>query len=806
MRPMPAQRRFTPAPVALAAALALALASGHAPRAHAQQVTAAAPQAVVSIDIPALPLGAALNELARQGNLQMTFAAALVAGKQAPAVSGRMTVEQALERLLAGSGLAARTQGQQVVVVAASTRTADQAAPAPAPETQELPAIVVQHKRESRVSRGATNLPLELKETPQSISTIDASALRDFGLSGSNDALQYGTGLVVDEWETSRTSFNARGFEVMLTQIDGVGMSNEWGIATGQLDTYLFEKIELIRGANGLLTGVGNSSGTINYVRKRPTNRDGGEFLLSWGSYGSARAAADYNKVLTEDRRWAARVVAAHEDKESYLRSLHDRRQALYGVVEGQVGDQGVLSMGLTVQDYRQRSPMWGSLTLNYADGSLAEFDVSASTSQDWTRWNLRSYNAFVEYTHVLSPDWEAKLSYNHRRSDQDVKLFYAYSLSGTLNPDNTGLLGWPYRSESESGSDIVEANLNGRFEAWGRSHELVVGLSHARQKSKSEYYSIVSAPDPTLPAFPYPGDVYAEPVWGDKLPSADGRQRLTRLYGALRLSLSEDLKGIVGLNAIHLVRDGTAIYGGGTNLDNEKTSKASPYVGLTYDLTPQTLAYASYSDIYQAQDRRDVNGRYLPAMKGVNTELGLKSEWWQRRLLSTVAVFRAEQKGLATEAGFDPVAQQWYYEPRDVLSRGIEAELSGRPNHYTQLAAGVTVLKLTGPDGGDIYEWVPRRSVKLRGDVRLPQWPQWRLGAGVRWQSDIRKNLDGDGGARQDAYAVVDAFATYDLSDRATLRLNVNNVFDEKYLRTVQYGAIYGAPRTATLTLEYRL
>lgn len=802
MRPMPLHRRFTPAPLALAAALTLAVAAGHAPLAHAQHAAAAARQAQMQIDIPAQPLGAALNELARQANLQMTFAAALVAGQQAPAVSGRMTVEQALERLLAGSGLAARVQGSQVVVVATSTRTADDAAARPASEVQELPAIVVQQKRESRVSRGATNLPLELKETPQSISTIDASTLRDFGLSGSNDALQYGTGLVVDEWETSRTSFSARGFEVMLTQIDGVGMSNEWGIATGQLDSYLFEKIELIRGANGLLTGVGNSSGTINYVRKRPTNQDGGEFLLSWGSYGSARAAVDYNKVLTEDRRWAARVVAAHEDKDSYLRALRDRRQALYGVVEGQVGEQGVLSMGLSVQDYRQRSPMWGSLTLNYPDGSLAEFDVSASTSQDWTRWNLRSYNAFVEYTHVLSPDWETKLSYNHRRGDQDVKLFYAYSLSGALNPDNTGLLGWPYRSESESSSDIVEANLNGRFEAWGRSHELVVGLSHARQKSVSQYYSIVSAPDPALPAFPYPGDVYAEPVWGAKLPSADGRQRLTRLYGALRLGLSERLKGIIGLNAISLVRDGTAIYGGGTNLDNEKTSKASPYVGLTYDLTPQTLAYASYSDIYQAQDKRDVNGRYLPAMKGVNTELGLKSEWWQRRLLSTVAIFRAEQRGLATEAGFDPVAQQSYYEPRDVLSRGIEAELSGRPNDYTQVAAGVTVLKLTGPDGGDIYEWVPRRSLKLRADVRVPGWPQLRLGAGVRWQSDIRKDL----GARQDAYALVDTFAAYDLSDRATLRLNVNNVFDEKYLRTVQYGAIYGAPRTATLTLEYRL
>ena len=67
----------------------------------------------------------------------------------------------------------------------------------------------------------------------------------------------------------------------MLTQVDGMGMTNDWGLVEGQLDTYLFEKIELIRGANGLLTGVGNASGTINFVRKRPTNKDGGEIQLT---------------------------------------------------------------------------------------------------------------------------------------------------------------------------------------------------------------------------------------------------------------------------------------------------------------------------------------------------------------------------------------------------------------------------------------------------------------------------------------------------------------------------------------------
>jgi outer-membrane receptor for ferric coprogen and ferric-rhodotorulic acid len=671
---------------------------------------------------------------------------------------------------------------------------------APTTQEPELGTVVIKAKRENRVSKGATNLPMEVKDTPQSISTIDKETLRDFGATDSNDALRFGTGLTVDEWETNRTSYTARGFDIMLTQIDGLGMTNAWGIAESQLDTYLFEKIELVRGANGLLTGVGNASGTINYVRKRPTSKDGGEAQLTVGSYGQRRVALDVNKVLSKDGLWAGRLVLAQEDKDSYLRALNNKRTALSAIAEGQVGDNGILALGLTYQDTRQRSPMWGSLTLPYADGSLAEFDVSASTSQDWTLWNNRTQSAFVEYTHSLSPDWEAKLTYNHAEHTGATKLFYAYTFTGYLNDDNTGLVGWPYRSDSRSSDDNIDVNLTGRFNAFGRQHEAVFGLSHSKQKALTESYA--GATFPVMPAFPYAGDVYAEPAWGAKTVASDGDQAITRFYAANRLQLTDRLKGIVGVNAITLKRDGTAIYGGGTNLDNETTKKASPYVGMTYDLTPDALAYASYSDIFQAQDQRNVNGAFLAPMKGVNAELGVKAEWLDRKLLTTFALFSAQQKGLATEAGFDPVAQQSYYEPRDVKARGFEIEASGRVGADTKLTAGFTAMKLTGPDGNDIYEWIPRRTLKLLADTRIAALPKLRVGSGLRWQSAVSKLA----GAHQDAYVLVDAFAAYELTDKATLRLNIKNLADKKYLRSVTYGAIYGAPRTAALTLEYKL
>jgi outer membrane receptor for ferric coprogen and ferric-rhodotorulic acid len=119
-----------------------------------------------------------------------------------------------------------------------------------------------------------------------------------------------------------------------------------------------------------------------------------------------------------------------------------------------------------------------------------------------------------------------------------------------------------------------------------------------------------------------------------------------------------------------------------------------------------------------------------------------------------------------------------------------------------TNLTAGFTRMDLTGPDGKDIYEWVPRTIVSLRADTRLPGLTKLKVGAGLRWQSDIFKS----GAVRQDAYLLVNSFAAYELTRAATVRLNVDNLTDRKYLRTVQYGAIYGAPRQFSLALEYKL
>lgn len=661
--------------------------------------------------------------------------------------------------------------------------------------------LVVVGVRETRVSKGATGLPLELKETPQTISIIDQGAMEDFAVTGSNEALALSTGINVEQYETNRAAFNSRGFEIQLTQVDGLGMTNSYGTVEGQLDTFLFEKIELIRGANGLLTGVGNASGTINYVRKRPTNQDEGKLVLSGGSYDYMRAALDYNKLLTSNGSWAGRVVMAYEDSDSYLRDLHNEKISLYGVVDGQIGDNGVLTIGVTHLEDNQDSPMWGSLTLVRADGSQADVDVSTSTSQKWTYWNTESTNAFIEYTHQLAGDWEAKATYNIRRGDSDSRLLYAYSATtGTLNNDNTGLVGWPYSAHNDTDNDLFDINLTGTFDALGNQHSLIVGASSSTQETASAVFNYDTdlyqfLP---LPAFPFDGNSYPEPEWSELTPERDGEQKLTRLYAASQISITDKLKTIVGVNAIKLEREGSSRYGNAVSQTYyPDTEETSPYVGVTYDITRNVTGYVSYSDIFQNQDQTDINGMYLDPMKGVNLEAGVKAEWLDQRLLTTLAVFQAEQQGIATYLGLTD-SGAYYYGGEDVESEGVELEAVGQITDNTNIAFGITHLDISGPNGESVYQWIPETTVNLRLDTRLLD--KLRVGINSRWQSETIGSA-----AKQDSFFRADVFAAYDISDAATVKFNINNVTDEKYVQGLAYGAIYGAPLHGRVSFDYK-
>lgn len=667
----------------------------------------------------------------------------------------------------------------------------------------DVATVLITAQRDSRTSSGATGLDLAIKDTPQSISVVTSQAMDVFGTENLNDALRLATGINVEEWETNRTNYAARGFEIKNTQIDGVGLPNDWGIVTGAMDSFGYEKLEVIRGANGLLTGVGNGSGTINFVRKRPTNDTRGSVEVSGGSWNYKRIEADYSTPLTDSGSWAVRLVGAGEDKDSYLRSLTNSRLFLYGVVDGQIGENATVAFGYSYQRADTDGNMWGALTLSNSDGTQAEFDVSASPTQDWTFWNTSEQAAFAELTYALPRDWKLKLSYNYRDHWEDDQLFFTYAPTGLDPVTHEGLYGYPGKFIGNTHANLGDAALSGRFTAFGREHEAMLGLSLSSSQNALDTYAVpFDAPAwGALPGFPYAGNVVPEPVWGARSLSGSINQRLERAYGATRLSLTSRLKAVLGFNYAEYHRDGE---NSGGHFDQTEDN-VSPYAGLTFDLTEQLLAYASYSDIYQPQDQYDANHVYLAPSKGVNWEAGFKGEWLDRRLLTTLALFRAEQEGLATFAGIDGNGS-YYYKGVDVTSKGFELEAAGRLNDYVQLTAGYTHLQLEDAQGASIYEWVPRSTFNLSLQSKVPGYARLAFGLNGRWQSDISAQ-DGYSGftVRQDSYATLNLFGRWEATPGLTLRANVNNVTDEKYIGSLYSIGYYGPPRNYSVSLAYR-
>ncbi|WP_419227115.1 TonB-dependent siderophore receptor [Alteromonas sp. OM2203] len=652
--------------------------------------------------------------------------------------------------------------------------------------------------RQNRVSRGATGLTMEISETPQSISILSEDLMQSFGAFNINDALKLAPGINVEEWETNRTNYTARGFEIKNTQIDGVGLPNDWGIVTGAVEAYGYEEIEVIRGANGLLTGVGNASGTINYVRKRPTNEEGGEIGASIGSYNFKRVQGDYSMLLTEDGSWAARVVASVEDKESHIDGLENDRSFVYGVIDGQLTDNATVTFGLSYQDANTDGNTWGGLVFNYTDGTQAEWDISDTTSQEWTKWDTETTNAFVELDYVFDNDWQLLLSYNYRDFEDQSKLFYAY---GAIDKDTgLGLVGWPGRYDSERDSHLVEGRVFGDFSLFGRNHEVNFGVSHATSDDVSFVHAFDYATTPAYgptPAFPYALDAIAEPEWLAASEYSNIEQTLTRYFGSARFSITDEMHIIAGFNAIDFERTGQ---NAGAVIDNSE-SEASPYVGATYAVTEDINAYVSYSDVYQPQEQYDINGQYLDPTKGQNFEAGVKAQWFDDRLLTTFAYFTAEQDNLAAYAGTNPDTLQFYYKGVSVESNGFEIEVAGQVTDALRANASYTNIDVEDEQGNDANLWAPRDVVTFQLGYTIPQAPEVEVGFGGRWQSEI-SNVDYN--VEQGAYFLGNVYASRAFTEDLTVRMNINNIFDKKYINSLHTVGYYGAGINAQLSASY--
>ena len=129
------------------------------------------------------------------------------------------------------------------------------------------------------------------------------------------------------------------------------------------------------------MTGVGNPSATINFIRKRPTAENELSVAGSLGSWNNGRIELDGTYNLTDNT--AVRGVFVRQESDSYLDRYSTEKNVFYVFLEHQLTDNTTISLSHAINDSKAKGNNWGANPLFYIDGSPTDYDVSTNTSAD---------------------------------------------------------------------------------------------------------------------------------------------------------------------------------------------------------------------------------------------------------------------------------------------------------------------------------------------------------------------------------------------------------------------------------------
>lgn len=754
-------------------------------------------------------LATALVQFGQQSGGQITADGDMVRGLSSPGVQGRMTPEQALARLLAGSGLTFTTEGATIAllrIAADGTMVLD---PVTVEGAGGVPqSLAYEAARTEGTKSYATHettigkTAVAIKDIPQSVSVVTRQMMDDRGVTTLAEAMKQTTGITAVKYDGSgmRTTFQSRGYEIDTVQKDGVATT--WDINAGDsFDTALYDRIEVLRGPAGLFQSGGEPGGTINLARKRALANWslGGEAAA--GSWDAYRGVADVTGPLLESGRLRARLVGVVDDRDSFIDEVSSNKKTLYGTVEADLRDDTTLSVGVTRQEI--------DATQNYglpafADGRLLDVDRSTFGGADWNTQERESLDGFLELQKRLETGGEVKVSGRYSHYDAtEVGLWTNSAVAASTGNVSTITYGIWREKEEQS----WDAHLSTPVEAGGLTHNVVVGADYRNEETETTWgyarggsLNIYSGGH----GIAYPGLTPLTPT----------RNTISQYgsYGQVRIK--------PGVEWLSLVAGGRVSWWNSKS-ENPDTGavttkyaahgEATPYAGVVWEANRHVSLYGSYTEIFKPQSEKDTSGQILDPRIGGAYEIGVKGSFLDDRLNTHLAVYRMEDQNRA--AAIDGcVGDNCYKAAGTVRSQGMETEISGSPLPDWEVSAGYAYVKtdyLTGMDAGKTFSTnTPKHTANLWVKYTFPEGsPLYRfnLGGGVKAVSSFYSESSGVRWI-QDGYAVFDLMAGYAFTDTLGASLSVSNLLDADYYEKVS-GATrqnyYGAPRSAMLALR---
>lgn len=659
----------------------------------------------------------------------------------------------------------------------------------------------------------------DIRDIPQPVTVLTRQFLDDRVLPDLQEVMKNTPGVTVDYTDSERVGYYARGYAIDALQIDGLTM-NQGGSIFVQPDTAVLERVEILRGASGMLRGSGNPSATVNLVRKRPTDSFQASAGLTLGSWDRRRLEADVSSPLNASGSIRGRVVAVKDKKEFFQKARKEDREVLYAVVEADLAPNTLLSASLQHTDLGATGA-WGNLpsALNGSPLNLPRDTYLGAASNFWNRYNDQ---AMLELEHRFGNGWNVKLDASYTGLHMKPGGFKqtSFSRTSTTNPYLANVSTSVYSGDT-SNQRVLSGVANGPFRLFGREHRLTVGAESLDVDTigTSGYFNINPRTNVDIrtwnPYTSYPEAFYA-PGNGSAYVAPGTETSQKGVYATTRLSLADPLALLLGTRASWWDYQVPSAPAGNYRIEREIT----PYAGITYDITNNVNAYASYTEIFSPQNYKDRSGSILAPVRGEDYEAGLKGTFLGGRLNASLALFRINNNGKAAQdlASGTPClpwypAGYCYVAGGKQRSEGFEAEVSGEILPGWQVMGGYTNTRtryLSDSTAANVGQ--PLRSIDPKHLLRVftsyragGALRGWTVGGGASVQSDTYVK-SGVLTARQGGYAVFNAMAAYRFDKTWSAQVNVNNLFDKLYYAkyvTTGFSNYYGDPRNVLVSLR---
>ncbi|MCY1289242.1 Ferric-pseudobactin BN7/BN8 receptor [compost metagenome] len=772
-------------------------------------------------DIAPGALDQALSRFGRDAGIMIAIDPQLTAGLRSEGLRGQYTVAEGLSALLAGHQLEAVSGASGGYRL--RRHETSSAAPVAEPGVAMLAEVKVSANglREGTTegtgsyttdsTTTAMRLALSPRETPQSVSVITRQQMDDQGMTQLTDVVSQTPGLTFTQngnLGSDSSTIYARGFAVENFQIDGVPQLNSnYGGLFQTADMAIYDRVEVVRGATGLMNGLGSPAATVNLVRKLPTQEFQASVMAEGGSWDYRRFGADVSSPLNQSGSVRGRFVAAYQENNASIERLHERREIVYGVVDADLTSRTVATLGFSYQNFYLTGHARSGLPLFFADGGQTDWARSKSAGADWAYSYRTNQTVFGSVEHRFDNQWRVKGTLSYERNTFDEVLGYA---AGGF-PDRAtgaGVNLWASRWVGKPAQTTFDLYATGPFELLGRKHELVVGATIARTAYDAPNYGawFFDGWDSSVP------NIY---TWDGKTPPApdnqpvgtfDFTEQTSSAYATTRLRPTDALSVILGARVTTWKNKtiNTGLDGASTVDDRSEHGKITPYAGVVYDFSKHWSAYASYTNIFKPQSNRDVSGAFLDPLVGNGFEVGAKGSFFDGLLNTSAAMYLVKQDNLAVAIPgvLAPDGSQAYYGASGAKTKGYELEVSGQLAPGWQATASFARNLSSDRDGKPLNTGIPQDTFKLFTTYRIAAIGNGlTVGGGLRWQSRIYSDDMGPASVRftQGSYSVVDLMARYPITKKVAATFNLYNVFDKRYY-TGTSSAFYGTPRSFRL------